>query len=317
MLHVTVIVPSYRRPDDLVRCLEGLGRQLYTSYDVAIVVRDGDEETKALALRWRETPSGYGKSVVEVSQTGVLAAMKAGTKGASGSIVAYTDDDAVPRPDWLEKLVRHYADPRVGGAGGQRRSARHTGQAGMQRRHRHVVREADRQPSCRRRSRPRSGRPQGREPVFSQGARRFPRRLARDRRAGAFRGPYVSPGETAWVQADLRRIGRRRSLSRPALRRRSTRQRRSRGCSECRLQSSARHTQMGRFVSGGGPSRLCGVDRGQNIAGHRSARDRLDSRRALRRILVRAGATRVLAGVETMGVRCRRRRDRIGWPGDR
>ncbi|MFC3801784.1 glycosyltransferase [Cohnella sp. GCM10012308] len=119
MSHVTVIVPSYRRPDDLARCLEGLNRQLYSNYDVAIVVRDSDEKTKELARHWHAAPSGYGKSVIEVSETGVLAAMKAGTRKACGSIVAFTDDDAVPRPDWLANLVRHYADPRVGGAGGR------------------------------------------------------------------------------------------------------------------------------------------------------------------------------------------------------
>ncbi|SFA96980.1 Glycosyl transferase family 2 [Cohnella sp. OV330] len=119
MTSVTVVVPSYRRPDDLSKCLEGLNRQLYPRYDVVIVVRSGDEETKALALRWLGTDSSYGKSVTEVSESGVLAAMKAGTNVALGDIIAYTDDDAVPRPDWLEKLVRHYADPRVGGVGGR------------------------------------------------------------------------------------------------------------------------------------------------------------------------------------------------------
>jgi cellulose synthase/poly-beta-1,6-N-acetylglucosamine synthase-like glycosyltransferase len=56
---------------------------------------------------------------VVVSKTGVLAAMGAGVAAAQGEIVAFIDDDAVPRPDWLQRLVRHFDDPRVGGVGGR------------------------------------------------------------------------------------------------------------------------------------------------------------------------------------------------------
>ncbi|WP_271750002.1 glycosyltransferase [Cohnella sp. JJ-181] len=119
MHRVTVVVPSYKRPGDLSRCLEGLDRQQYPHFDIVIVARNTDEETKALAAQWLASPADYGKSVAEVSETGVLAAMRAGTDAAAGDIVAFTDDDAVPRPDWLAKLVRHYEDPRVGGAGGR------------------------------------------------------------------------------------------------------------------------------------------------------------------------------------------------------
>ena len=46
---------------------------------------------------------------------------------ARGDIVAFLDDDAVPEPDWLERLSLPYADPQVGGVGGYIRD--HTGVA--------------------------------------------------------------------------------------------------------------------------------------------------------------------------------------------
>jgi hypothetical protein len=46
---------------------------------------------------------------------------------AAGDIVAYTDDDAVPEPDWLDALCGPYADPSVGAVGGFIRD--HTGYA--------------------------------------------------------------------------------------------------------------------------------------------------------------------------------------------
>ena len=45
--------------------------------------------------------------------------MEAGVSAARGEIVAFIDDDAVPRPDWLRRLVRHFDDPEVGGVGGR------------------------------------------------------------------------------------------------------------------------------------------------------------------------------------------------------
>ena len=35
------------------------------------------------------------------------------------SIVAITDDDAEPRPDWLARLIGHFAVKSVGGVGGR------------------------------------------------------------------------------------------------------------------------------------------------------------------------------------------------------
>ena len=51
--------------------------------------------------------------------------MEAGVAAAQGDIVAFIDDDAVPRADWFRRLVRHFDDPRVGGVGGRDVDARH------------------------------------------------------------------------------------------------------------------------------------------------------------------------------------------------
>lgn len=112
---VTVVVPSYRRPELLVRCLAGLAAQVRPADEIVVVRRDTDAATAA-AL---EPLLGGALRDVEVSAPGVLAAMRAGVAEATGDIIAFTDDDAVPRPQWLERLVRHFDDPAVGGAGGR------------------------------------------------------------------------------------------------------------------------------------------------------------------------------------------------------
>jgi glycosyltransferase involved in cell wall biosynthesis/GT2 family glycosyltransferase len=111
----SVIVPTYRRPDDLRRCLAGLVRQRLPPAETVVVRRAGDRATEALVSELLK------EAVVDVvvSEPGVLAAMTAGAAAARGDIVAFIDDDAVPRPDWLERLTRHFDDPHVGGVGGR------------------------------------------------------------------------------------------------------------------------------------------------------------------------------------------------------
>ncbi len=113
-LAISVVVPSYRRPERLGRCLEGLARQSRPAGEVVVACRRDDDATRAVV-------ANGGPSVREalVEEPGVLAAMAKGVAATTGEVVAFTDDDAVARPGWLEGLSRHFADPQVGGVGGR------------------------------------------------------------------------------------------------------------------------------------------------------------------------------------------------------
>jgi cellulose synthase/poly-beta-1,6-N-acetylglucosamine synthase-like glycosyltransferase len=101
-----------------VRCLDALKRQSRIPDEVLVVVRDADAETKAL-LEGCEFASSTLR-VVTVIVPGVVAALNAGLEAARADIIAITDDDAVPRPDWLARINTHFrADPKVGGVGGR------------------------------------------------------------------------------------------------------------------------------------------------------------------------------------------------------
>ena len=115
---ISVLIPTYRRPQDLRRCLAALGAQTRPADEVVVVVRDTDTETHRFLAG---CPLGLpGLSVVTVSQPGVLAAMTAGLAETFGEIVALTDDDTAPFPDWLERIEACFAeDPKIGGVGGR------------------------------------------------------------------------------------------------------------------------------------------------------------------------------------------------------
>ena len=115
---ITVLIPTYRRPQDLQRCLTALEAQKCQAEEILVVVRDTDVETREFLAGY--APPMLGLRVVTVVSPGVLAAMNAGLAEATGEIIALTDDDTAPYPDWLARIESHFAaDPCVGGVGGR------------------------------------------------------------------------------------------------------------------------------------------------------------------------------------------------------
>lgn len=117
-MKVSVVIPTYRRPKDLERCLNALKPQTRSADEVLVIVRDSDDETQTFLKTFDAAALPLRTATVMV--TGVVAAMNLGLDEATGDIIAFTDDDAAPHRDWLEKMAAHFqADERVGGVGGR------------------------------------------------------------------------------------------------------------------------------------------------------------------------------------------------------
>ena len=118
MLTISVVIPSYRRPKDLARCLNALKKQKRPADEVLVVVRDTDTETWTFVQTLNPEFLPLRSATVNVS--GVVAAMNAGMDAACGDIIAFTDDDAAPHTDWLERIEAHFlSDSNIGGVGGR------------------------------------------------------------------------------------------------------------------------------------------------------------------------------------------------------
>ena len=112
---ISVIVPTYRRAEDLRRCLAAVTGQRQAATEVLVVARADDAESRRAAAE-----SAAGVRVVTVEEPGVIAAMNAGLAAAGGELVLLTDDDAAPWPDWIERIEQAFvADPRLGVLGGK------------------------------------------------------------------------------------------------------------------------------------------------------------------------------------------------------
>ncbi|WGS45623.1 glycosyltransferase family 2 protein [Burkholderia sp. JSH-S8] len=118
-MKISVLVPTYRRPADLARCLQALQRQARAPDEVIVVARPEDDATHE-RLADPSVGGALPLHVVPVDVPGQVAALNKGLDSAHGDIVAITDDDAAPRPDWLARVEAAFqADPRVGAVGGR------------------------------------------------------------------------------------------------------------------------------------------------------------------------------------------------------
>lgn len=99
--YVSVIIPVYNDPQRLKTCLQALEMQTYPkdSYEVIVVDNGSDQSIEPMVSRFPQAKSAYE------AQPGSYAARNKGVAIAQGEILAFTDSDCIPMPDWLEKGV--------------------------------------------------------------------------------------------------------------------------------------------------------------------------------------------------------------------
>jgi glycosyltransferase involved in cell wall biosynthesis len=115
---ISVLLPTFRRVTHLRRCLTALRAQERLPDEVVVVTRAGDRETQELRLAEDFAPLAI--RWLAMTEPGTVAAENAAIEVAGGDILAFTDDDAAPRVDWLRRIEAHFiADPQLGGLGGR------------------------------------------------------------------------------------------------------------------------------------------------------------------------------------------------------
>jgi GT2 family glycosyltransferase len=107
---VTVVIPTLNAGPALDECLAALARQTYRDFDIVIVDNSGAGRAR------RDHNVGERTRVIEnAANVGYGAAANQGFRASSAPFVAVLNDDAAPRPQWLESLVRAMeSDSRVG-----------------------------------------------------------------------------------------------------------------------------------------------------------------------------------------------------------
>lgn len=105
---VSVIIPTYDRPDELKQCLRCIEKQRYSGNVEIVVFDDGTPDGTAV----RDAVEATGVSNVRVLRRanpgGPANARNRAADVATGDLLAFTDDDTRPRDGWIDALVKHY-----------------------------------------------------------------------------------------------------------------------------------------------------------------------------------------------------------------
>jgi glycosyltransferase involved in cell wall biosynthesis len=104
---VSVIIPTYNRPDALRSCLNALCSLDYPSTNLEVIVVDdgGDVPLEPVIESAHEN---LRVRLVRQENAGPAGARNAGAATATGELLAFTDDDCRPDPHWLNALVKRY-----------------------------------------------------------------------------------------------------------------------------------------------------------------------------------------------------------------
>lgn len=114
-LKISVIIPTFNRKELLLRTVGALLRQDFAPYEV-IVVDNGSSDGTPEAVA---ALGNAGVTCVREAVRGPAAARNRGVGEASGDVIAFIDDDAVPASDWAAVIGEFFAqEPDGAGAGG-------------------------------------------------------------------------------------------------------------------------------------------------------------------------------------------------------
>ena len=105
---VSVVVSTHNREEDLRAALEPLLHQVGdVPYEVLIVDNNSTDDTRAIVERAMESSQVPLKYLFEPRQ-GVSYGRNTGILHARAPIIAITDDDCRPAPDWVASIVRSF-----------------------------------------------------------------------------------------------------------------------------------------------------------------------------------------------------------------
>ncbi len=109
-MDITVCICTHDRPGYLGDCLDGLRRQTVGAGEFDILVVDSASTGDAPGQIVRLVADVANARLLRVDTAGISLARNAGAEAARGSYIAYIDDDAIPAPDWIERILAAIAE---------------------------------------------------------------------------------------------------------------------------------------------------------------------------------------------------------------
>jgi glucosyl-dolichyl phosphate glucuronosyltransferase len=109
MAPITVVIPTHERPELLGGCLEALAAQTVgpDGFDVVVIDNGSAQSAEPVCRTARATLPNL--RYLHQSKAGLALAKNTGLEDCATDLIAFTDDDAQPAADWLERILRRFA----------------------------------------------------------------------------------------------------------------------------------------------------------------------------------------------------------------
>jgi len=113
MVKISVVIPARNSERTIAQTLTAIYQGVRPPEEIIVVDGCSKDRTKAISQT-------HGAIVVENVKLHAASARRLGVETASSPIIAFTDSDCIPAPDWVQRIVHAFeADPELDGVGGR------------------------------------------------------------------------------------------------------------------------------------------------------------------------------------------------------
>lgn len=110
---ISVIIPTYNRPERLAQCIKAIAKQDYPGEHFEVIVVD-DGSKISLDAVVAPIQAQINLQLLRQSNAGPATARNNGAAKAQGEFIVFTDDDCQPTPNWLSSIAQQLqANPKA------------------------------------------------------------------------------------------------------------------------------------------------------------------------------------------------------------
>lgn len=109
---VSAVICTRNRPDKIGNAVESVLANTYPDFDLTVIDQSTNDQTEQIVGRisGRDSRVRYRR----MSKAGLSRAYNLAITSTTHPIIAFTDDDCLVPPDWIEKIVRGFEEERDG-----------------------------------------------------------------------------------------------------------------------------------------------------------------------------------------------------------